>query len=180
MAGGAAGAGGGGGNGGARPGGGPSEQGPGPAVPRPVPFAVDPSGIFRGMVRQGEPPPQAVAASAARSAAMHFVLTDLVDPLDLVEVTGDLSFLESDSLLTAREFAALLTNTKPRADVVPQQGSSVASVATLMPSDRPEATDPVVVNELAPLLIDPLDKPSPAPASAGTSDSATAVDSDGP
>jgi hypothetical protein len=132
------------------------------------------------MIRAVEPPPQAGAAATARNAAIHFVLTDLGDPLDLVEVTGDLSFLASDSLLTAREFAALLTNTKPRADVVPQQGSSVASVATLMPSDRPEAADPVAVNELAPLLIDPLDTPSPAPASAGTAHSDVAGDTDDP
>jgi hypothetical protein len=37
-------------------------------------------------------------------------------------------------------------------------------VATLMPSDRPQAAAPAVVNELALLLVDPIGPPPPAAA----------------
>jgi hypothetical protein len=88
---------------------------------------------------------------------------DVDETLPLIEVVGEFSFLESDALSTDREFAALVTNTRARADVVPQQGSSVASVATLMPSDHQDAAEPAAVNELAPLLIDPLNAPAAQP-----------------
>jgi hypothetical protein len=130
-------------------------------------MTLDPGGLLRGSGKGADapPPPASAMTLAFRGAASVYLFSGLDDPLDLVEVSGDLSFLEGDSLLTAREFAALLTNTRPRPDVVPQQGSSVASVATLMPSDRPEAAAPEVVNELALLLVDPLGAPKPLPAS---------------
>jgi hypothetical protein len=132
--------------------------------PRPGLVSRDPGSQLSAFAH----PREAAAASAAsRTAlAMHLLFTDMDDALPLVEVTGNLSFVEVDSQLTDREFTALITNTRPRLDVVPQQGSAVASVATLMPSDRAEIAEQAATSEFTPLLITPLNLPTSAPSRA--------------
>jgi hypothetical protein len=102
---------------------------------------------------------------------MNMMFADVDESPPPIEVVGEFSFLESDAESTDREFAALVTSTRARVDVVPQQGSAVASVATLMPSDHQDAAELNAVNEFASLLIDPLDAPAPD-ASGGKSEAA--------
>jgi hypothetical protein len=137
---------------------GSGDQGPPPT--RPPVNDRDPGQLLGSFAHPARPAPPA----SRPSPIMYAMFSDLDDALSLVEISGEFSFLESDAQSTDREFAALITNTRPRPDVVPQQGSAVASVATLMPSDRPDSSEPAVANELAPLLIDPLNAPAKKPA----------------
>jgi hypothetical protein len=139
--------------------GGPA-AGPGAAPPpsppaRPAVATVDPGGLNYAFGKISEPP----AVPGHGAALAHQSAADLEDPFELIDISGELSFTDTDGQLTDREFAALLTNTRVRPDVVPQQGSAVASVATLVPSDRDEPVEAAKTNELATLLIDPLDRP---------------------
>jgi hypothetical protein len=153
-----------------RAGGPPAADGSSGAPPpsRPVFNGRDPTGLLNAFAHPV--PTQSAQGTVAGRTALSLHLSDFDDLLPEVEVTDALSFVENDSRLTDREFAALITNTRPRADVLPQQGSSVASVATLMPSDRPETFEEVATSELAPLLIPPLNLPGgvlPPAATAG-------------
>jgi hypothetical protein len=120
----------------------------------------DPEGLLNAFAHPIPPGPQ--TSSNHSTMAMRSLFSDLEEDIPLVEVTGDFSFVASDGQLTDREFAALITNTKPRADVVPQQGSSVASVATLVPSEQQESAEIRKVSEFAALLIAPTNLPDSA------------------
>jgi hypothetical protein len=131
-----------------------------PPPNRPALNARDNAGLLNAFAHPGSGPGAQATAASRHTLVAHAIFADLDDNLPLVEITGEFSFLEDDSRLTDRQFAALVTNTQPRLDVIPQQGSAVASVATLMPTDRQETSEVSATNEFVPLLIAPLSLPT--------------------
>lgn len=127
-----------------------------PLLARPSFVAGGSGDSFRTYGRNAESPAPQVAFSGRSAAVMHSLFADPQETFQTVDVSGDLSFVDDAGRRTEQAFAALLTNTRVRPDVVPQQGSSVASVATLMPSDRDEPAEAGKANDLAILLIDTL------------------------
>jgi hypothetical protein len=87
----------------------------------------------------------------------------------LLMPVSDLQRTAEDELLSGFDIAAsLLTGVRPKADILPQKGSHMASVATLLhgDSDGPAAQSGVEVQDDVPLptfLIDPVRKPTPRP-----------------